>query len=121
MRCVACCSEEAAPPADDGAPPAAAAAPGIPKGIPKLASAAIVLDTLGQGRAFSDVDISNVKVWAKRLATALNASELAAYDVRYVKLQEEKAAAEAAAAAAAAAASAEPAPADETKGVPPWR
>jgi ribosomal protein L12E/L44/L45/RPP1/RPP2 len=62
-----------------------------------------VLDTLGQHKQFSPSEVENVKAWAKRLAEALNRSEVVVYEDRYRKLQEAKAAAAAAAAAEAAA------------------
>jgi signal transduction protein with GAF and PtsI domain len=55
-----------------------------------------VLDTLGQPKQFSPSEVENVKTWAKRLAEALNRSEVVVYEERYRKLQDAKAAAAAA-------------------------
>lgn len=64
---------------------------GVPPGIPKVTSAAIVADTLGQNRPFSPAQVAFVKQWTLRLAEAINKHEQAAYVAHYHHVQAEKA------------------------------
>ncbi len=95
--------------AEDGAAPAE----GVPAGVPRLTSAALVLDTLGQNRSFDAASIDTASAWATRLAEAFGRHEVDSYSARYKAAQDAKAAA----AAAAAAAAQEAAPAGDTKGM----
>ena len=104
-RC-GCCAEEEAKGGDgeEGGESKVVEKPEVPPPRPKLANAALCLDTLGQNRDFTPSQIDVAILWADRLKEPMNRSEHALYVLKYKKHVQDLADAAAKAAADAAAA-----------------